>query len=41
MPKEKGFLSKKLATIDVNVPIEFNENELLFSEIDTTDKRVI
>ena len=33
--KEKGILSKKLATIDINVPIEFNENELLFSEIDS------
>ena len=31
--KEQGFLSKKLATIDVNVPIEFDESELLFSEI--------
>tara|TARA_B000000532_G_scaffold51390_1_gene39234 strand:+ start:6049 stop:8811 length:2763 start_codon:yes stop_codon:yes gene_type:complete len=31
--KEQGFLSKKLATIDVNVPIEFDESKLLFSEI--------
>ena len=32
--KEQGVLSKKLATIDINIPIEFNEPELLFSEID-------
>ena len=32
--KEQGMLSKKLATIDINTPIEFNEAELLFSEID-------
>ena len=34
--KEQGIVSKKLAIIDINVPIEFNENELFFfSEIDT------
>ena len=33
--REQGVISKKLATIDINVPIEFNEKELLFSEIDT------
>jgi len=37
--KEQGIVSKKLATIDINVPIEFNENELLFSEIDTDQTR--
>ena len=37
--KEQGIVSKKLATIDINVPIEFNENELFFSEIDTEKTR--
>ena len=37
--KEQGIVSKKLATIDINVPIEFNENELFFSEIDTDQTR--
>ena len=39
MLRNKGLFSKKLATIDVNVPIEFNENELFFSEIDTDQTR--
>ena len=37
--KEQGKVSKKLATIDINVPIEFSEKDLLFSEIDTNQIR--
>ena len=37
--KQQGIVSKKLATIDINAPIEFNEKELLFSEIDTDKTR--
>ena len=39
--KEQGILSKKLATIDINVPIDFNENELLFSKIDSFQIRAL
>ena len=37
--KQQGIVSKKLATIDINAPIEFNEKELLFSEIDIDKTR--
>tara|TARA_B100000902_G_scaffold398522_1_gene465608 strand:+ start:31682 stop:34435 length:2754 start_codon:yes stop_codon:yes gene_type:complete len=33
--KDQGILSKKLATIDINVPVKFNLENLIFSDINT------